>query len=215
MPISALPTPPTRTDPSTFSARADAFMAALPGFQSEANALATAVSNSETAAATSAATSATQAALATTQATVAAANTGAVLWVSGSSYTLGQCVYSPVNRRIYRRIVAGAGTTDPSADATNWGLADVQAPVILVAATTQAAVAGPLYVLTNVAATTVTLPASPQSGDTVFIKPANGLLTNAIDPNGATIEGVAGVMTINLPFSFISLRYINTSWRLI
>lgn len=38
--ITTLPTPPARTAPSTFSARMDAFLAAFPGFVTEANALA-------------------------------------------------------------------------------------------------------------------------------------------------------------------------------
>jgi hypothetical protein len=41
--ISALPTPPSRSSPSTFSALADAFIAALPTFVSEANAVAVAL----------------------------------------------------------------------------------------------------------------------------------------------------------------------------
>ena len=40
MAITALPTPPTRSDPATFAARGDAFMTALPTFATEANALA-------------------------------------------------------------------------------------------------------------------------------------------------------------------------------
>jgi hypothetical protein len=40
MTITALPTPPTRSDPATFAARGDAFMTALPTFATEANALA-------------------------------------------------------------------------------------------------------------------------------------------------------------------------------
>lgn len=39
MAITPLPTPPTRTDPATFAARADAFMAALTQFCAEVNAL--------------------------------------------------------------------------------------------------------------------------------------------------------------------------------
>lgn len=39
MPITPLPTPPTRLDPVNFSARADAFLNALPKFATEANAL--------------------------------------------------------------------------------------------------------------------------------------------------------------------------------
>ena len=45
---------------------------------------------------------------------------GAARWVSGTTYALGAVVWSPTNQQIYRRIVAGAGTTDPSADGTNW-----------------------------------------------------------------------------------------------
>jgi hypothetical protein len=52
MAITALPTPPSRQDPDNFSARGDAFMAALPTFATEANTLAADV---ESAAATAAA----------------------------------------------------------------------------------------------------------------------------------------------------------------
>lgn len=55
MPISALPTPPSRSDPATFAARGDAFLGALPTFQSEANVLQTDVNAKQAAAAVSAA----------------------------------------------------------------------------------------------------------------------------------------------------------------
>ena len=38
--ISPLPTPPSSSDPANFDTRADAFLGALPGLQTEANALA-------------------------------------------------------------------------------------------------------------------------------------------------------------------------------
>lgn len=43
MTITALPTPPLRSDPTNFASRADAFLAALPVFQAEANELAVAM----------------------------------------------------------------------------------------------------------------------------------------------------------------------------
>ena len=43
-------------------------------------------------------------------------------WVSGTTYALDALVWSPASRLTYIRIVAGAGTTDPSADGTNWAL---------------------------------------------------------------------------------------------
>lgn len=39
MSITALPTPPSRSDPANFATRGDAFMSALPTFAAEANAL--------------------------------------------------------------------------------------------------------------------------------------------------------------------------------
>lgn len=55
MPITALPTPPTRSDPATFAARGDAFLTALPTFVTEANVLQTDVNAKQVAAAGSAA----------------------------------------------------------------------------------------------------------------------------------------------------------------
>lgn len=41
-------------------------------------------------------------------------------WVSGTTYALGKTVRSPIDHQRYVRVVAGAGTTDPANDATNW-----------------------------------------------------------------------------------------------
>lgn len=63
MPITALPTPPSRSDPTNFAVRGDAFLGALPTFQAEANALAAAMNlNSTTDSSTSSVTIATGAA---------------------------------------------------------------------------------------------------------------------------------------------------------
>ena len=107
MPISSLPIPPSRQDPTNFNDRADAFLGALPLFQSEANALQTNVNTSEVNAVNSAA------------AVLAATNI--VKWVSGTTYANGAVIWSPINGLGYRRITAsGSGTTDPSADSTNY-----------------------------------------------------------------------------------------------
>ncbi len=47
---------------------------------------------------------------------------GIALWVSGNTYAINDVVRSPSNWQVYARKVAGAGTTDPSSDATNWQL---------------------------------------------------------------------------------------------
>ena len=41
-------------------------------------------------------------------------------WVSGTTYALGKTVRSQTDHQRYVRVVAGAGTTDPANDATNW-----------------------------------------------------------------------------------------------
>lgn len=107
MAITALPTPPSRQDPTNFNDRADAFLGALPAFATEANALQANVNTSEANAVNSAA------------AVLAATNI--VKWVSGTTYANGAVVWSPINGLSYRRITAsGSGTTDPSLDSTNY-----------------------------------------------------------------------------------------------
>lgn len=132
--ITDLPPVPSRADPSTFSAKSDLFLGALDTFgtelnatkedvnlsQIEASASKTSASTSATNANTSANNASTYAANALVNANAAAANTNAPLWVSGTTYALGRLVYSAVTGRTYRRIIAGAGTTDPSSDAVNW-----------------------------------------------------------------------------------------------
>jgi hypothetical protein len=46
--ITALPTPPSRSDPTNFAAQGDAFLSALPTFQAEANAVAAALGVADT-----------------------------------------------------------------------------------------------------------------------------------------------------------------------
>jgi len=42
------------------------------------------------------------------------------LWVSGTTYIIGDIRNAPSNGLPYKRITAGAGTTDPALDSTNW-----------------------------------------------------------------------------------------------
>jgi|13_taG_2_1085334.scaffolds.fasta_scaffold00848_2 hypothetical protein len=138
-PITTLPSPPSRQDPTNFADEADAFLGALPDFGTEANALAaymedtiaadaqtsaTNAATSATAAATSATNAATSETNAATSATAAANSASSVAsgaWSSGASYSVGDVVYSPITYLSYRAITTHSGeTTDPSSDATNW-----------------------------------------------------------------------------------------------
>jgi hypothetical protein len=112
--ITALPTPPSRQDPETFADRSDAFLGALPTFQSELNTLGDYVE-------TTAAEVDADAATASAAAASAVAAAGATAWVSGASYNAGAVVYSLIDFQTYRAKTTHSGVaTDPSADATNW-----------------------------------------------------------------------------------------------
>lgn len=146
--ITAAPTPPDRADRATFSARATASFDHLKNNAiPEISAVATNVYNNALDAAAQATEAATQAGLATTNGAAqvalasvqalyadaradaaaisaqdAAAAAGSPLWVSGTEYAFGQVAWSPLSFLNYRRQIAGAGTLDPSVDATNWRL---------------------------------------------------------------------------------------------
>lgn len=130
-PITNLPTPPSRQEPSTFSVRADAFLGALPDFGTEVNAAGDYIdakgievdadATAAAASASAASTSEINAGNSATAAANSAASAGGVLWTSGGSYGIGTVVYSPIDYKNYRAITTHSGvTTDPSLDATNW-----------------------------------------------------------------------------------------------
>lgn len=121
MTVTTLPSAPQRNQtPAVFAANADALVAALPTFVTEVNAMQADVTTKQSQAETSAA-----AALVSEQGAAASYNavtaaTGVTKWISGTTYSEGVCVWSPIDFRTYRRKSTGAGTTDPSLDSTNW-----------------------------------------------------------------------------------------------
>lgn len=125
--ITALPTPPDPNDRATFNTRAYPWSVAQQTLATEANAVASNVYANASEAASSANSAAisvldaiAQVTLANAAASSAEATAGATQWVSGTTYAVGDVVWSPINQQTYRRKVAGAGTTDPSADNANW-----------------------------------------------------------------------------------------------
>ena len=133
MTISYFPTPPTRVDTLNFRNRADAFLSQFNQFVAEANentdyingVAVSVLANMNTTIA---------------NATAAQYFANAVKWVSGTTYTAGNAVYSPINFQSYRRTTNGAGTTDPSLDATNW--VNIQVPIPTIAYDSRATVRG-------------------------------------------------------------------------
>jgi len=302
-PITALPTPPSRDDSVNFSARADAFVGALPNFGTETNALATNVYNNAVEAEADAVAAAASALSAQNSATAANASAQAAAiasnvnqWVSGTTYVAGSVVWSPITFLTYRRITNGAGTTDPSLDGTNWilisgtvtsvavsggttglttsggpitgagtitiagtltvanggtgatslaannvllgnGTSAIQAvapgasgnvltsngstwqsvpasglpSMTVVTGTTQTASSLVHYVLTNAAATTLTLPATPSAGTVVWVTVGNGRVDNVVARNGEKIQSIAEDLTLNASYAAVQLRYVNST----
>jgi len=227
MAITPLPTPvPTREDPNNFSDRADAFLAALPTFATEANTLADDVnakqviaSNAADASAASAAQSEAFSNVSGSSASAAASLAGATAWVSGTTYTTGDVVYSTLSGYIYRRRTSGAGATDPSSDPSNWKLISTFFGNLTVVTTTSVqAEANGRYALTAAGITTVVLPSFALAGDYIEIIVANGRFDNVVDPNGGRIMSLAldESMTIDQDNAAFALEYVDgtSGWRI-
>ncbi len=85
--ITALPTPPTRGDPTNFATRADDFLSALPSFATETNLVASEVNTANSSAQTAASTATAAADTATTKAAEASASAASAVNAPGTSAT--------------------------------------------------------------------------------------------------------------------------------
>lgn len=72
------------------------------------------------------------------------------------------------------------------------------------------------YVLTNTAQTNVTLPASPTSGDIVWVTVENGLSNNTILRNGNKIKSASDNLVLDIANVGVQFRYVdaNVGWTL-
>ena len=132
-PITALPTPPSSSDPANFDTRADAFLGALPAFGQELNRAAQTTHANATEAteqmrqdlqAASGAKQAaeTAAALAAQHAASASQASRARSWAAGQAWQVNDVVWGVTQPGVlYRCIAAHAGSsTAPEADAAHW-----------------------------------------------------------------------------------------------
>ncbi len=114
------------------------------------------------------------------------------IWVTGTTYAVGDVRYSPVDFFNYRRKTAGAGSTDPSADSTNWALltktsnggGDTASSAVDVVLTSAS---GRLQILSMTApGKKATLPAATtlQKGTSIFVIKNAGLYRFAVHKNG-------------------------------
>jgi hypothetical protein len=197
--ITGLPAAPDPNDRSTFNARAYPWSAALPTFGTQVSAVADNVKANADEAVTAASAATTQAQAAASSAAVA----GAVAWVSGTTYDLGDARYSPLNMQTYRRRVAGAGTTDPSSDLTNWakasamfgtadGSVDLLTGASIASASTlnlNAATGNRVHITGSATITAVTLTLGPRT--VIF----DGVLTLTHHATNNNLPGGANIVT--------------------
>ena len=140
--------------------------------------------------------------------TIEASATDLVLDVKG---LMVQLIYDGTTWQVTSNI----GPQGPIGPVGPAGLAGTPA-LNIVTTTTQTAVAYNQYVLTNVALSTLTLPANPTAGDIVWATPGNGLLTNILARNGKLIMGTAEDMILDNANANYQMRYINATlgWRI-
>lgn len=115
--ISQIPIPPNSQDSVNFNVRADDFLASLPTLTGELNSLKTQLN-------TFGLETNTIKDEINTNLTAVAAVANITKWISGTTYSEGQVVYSPTNYQTYRRSSSnpGSSTLDPSGDSTRWFL---------------------------------------------------------------------------------------------
>jgi len=206
----ALPPPPSTSDPLNFDSEGDAFLAAWPAFQEEMQAAKDNVYDNTEITYNNAVEVATNTAAVAANTLLAASYAGATVWVSGTTYALYDVRFSPINNRSYRRIIAGAGTTDPSADATNWALIGIVRPIVQVNASTYTAVAGVHYEIIYAGVCTLSLPASPGNTADVEVTVSNAY-DNVLARNGSTIEGLSENMDLDV--HHLVATYSTSTWR--
>ena len=132
-----------------------------------------------------------------------------------TSYTNGQLLIGNTtgNTLVKATLTAGSGISiSNGAGSITISSSITSAPTLnVVTGTSQAAVAGTHYVLTNVAATTVTLPATPAAGEILWVTVGNGLTTNVVARNGSNIQSLAEDLTLDATYAAVQMRYINST----
>jgi hypothetical protein len=192
-PISTLPTPPSRQDPTNFTVQADAFLGALPAFQTQLNAAGDYIEG--VGAAVDADASAAAIAAANASASAASAAQVASAWVSGGSYTVGSVRYSPINFSTYRAKLTHSGlTTDPSLDTTNWASINAAAALTDFGVTATAAELNYNDITTLGTSQASKVVTADANGDVKFAKAiietvfALSGTTPALNPNNGTVQ---------------------------
>lgn len=178
--------------------------------QSDPTALVATIFSNVSASAASAAAAASSATAAAGSATTAA---GSATTAAGSATTAAGSATAAAGSATAAAVSATAASGSATAAAASAAAAAAGFPSNTVTGTTQVCAVNNAYILTNVAATACTAPATPANFDLFRVLPGNGLLTNTIDFGAATVRGpasdVTGVLTLN-PAVALTFMYSTT-----
>jgi hypothetical protein len=233
MAITTVLVPPSRgSAPDTFSAQADAFLTQLPTWTTEANALATAVNADGSTATTQAGIATTKASEALASASAAAVSAGAANTSAGTASTQAGTATTQAGIATTQAGIATTKAAEAAASAASIAGGPVTSVNGLTGVVTLPTGGGIEYTRktanytavsmdgiiadTSGGAFTVTLPATPTVGFQVyFVDGSNWSVNNlTIDPNGSTIEGASGLLTVNVGNISLSLIYDGTTWQM-
>jgi hypothetical protein len=192
--LTTLPVAPARTDPpATFVTRADAFLAAIVTFQGEMNTSIGAMNTDIAGVNADAVSAAADAVSAAASAAAAQAASNATLWVSGTSYSSGDVVYSPTTFFSYRANTSFTSTTDPALDSVNWVALTASgggAAVELVATGTIAAAGVTVALRSDGTVETISHTGNPEvigTNQQVTVADISGTAMSTYDPVTATV----------------------------
>lgn len=205
MTITALPTPPTRDDPQNFASRADTFVAALPQFATEANALAVEVNTNASNASTSASNAATSAGIAAASASAAQ---GAANYVGEWSTLIGSLavpasVSYQNNMYVLTSDIADITAHTPGVSSV-WLQQGVYERPLTISTNSNVA---PFCTYRVTATLVATLPVSPVDGMWFRFIHKAGTNTFTVDRNGKTISDLAENLVSNVNHKSFRLIY--------
>lgn len=192
LPVRALPSPPTRQDPSSFYERADAFVAALPALTEDINEAITAIN-----AGGQNAGQALEEAKAAAQAAVEAAKAQARAAAESAHQAAGSL------DDMLRRLPDVQSIID--ALATHRIMASPE----IVTGAAVSALPGRHYALAGDSAVTLTAPASAMPGALLWITPVNGRDDNVFNGNGCKIMGQDEPLTLDVGAVTCQFVYID------
>jgi hypothetical protein len=136
-----------------------------------------------------------------------------------AEFDLLQAAFDAVYAQVFNTALPGIAAGTAGMTVTNNGtLAAWQAitniPWTKVNAATVAMTAGTPYAFIYASALVAgTLPPNPNEMDVVWVKVANGKITNTVDPGAKTIEGTSGVCTLDNQYGTYRWQYINSDWK--